>query len=135
MQLKEVTLMSTPSLGNLINGDRIALSGRRFVRNEDGDFIDGEGNPSSNQVGGRVQIGGSLLGNSASFGSELSGQAGTTGLSVNGNIEGGPKNINNGVNVEVGGDVLTNLNLNGGGQLIQSNDLDLEDEQALALIL
>lgn len=72
---------------------------------------------TNSDVEGSTFVGGNLVGSSATFGSELS--PGEDGLVVGGNISGGPKNVNNGTNVIVGGEVNATINLNGGGNLIQ----------------
>jgi len=82
-------------------------------------------------IEGRSLIGGSLVGNSATFGSRLNGQQGTDFITVAGNITGGPKNINNGGNVRFGGTVSTNLNLNGGGSRINDPTVSAAEEISL----
>ena len=75
---------------------------------------------------GRAFVGGDLIGNSATFASELRNSRGETVLEVVGDIRGGNKNINNGGNVVVGGTSQTRLNLNGGGQLIFDPSLSVQ---------
>ncbi|PZP64886.1 MAG: hypothetical protein DI604_25960, partial [Delftia acidovorans] len=83
------------------------------------DFIIFENSDSQSQVYGRALIGGDLTGQSSDYANGLGGTAsGTDVLVVAGNVAGGPKNINNGGNVRVGGAVFTNINRNGGGTIV-----------------
>ena len=90
---------------------------------------------SNVDIRGSALIGGNLFGQSATFGTQIPQGQNIDALSVVGNISGGPKNINNGGNVRVGGTVSTHVNLNGGGQLINDTGLSTNSEQSSLLSL
>ena len=56
-------------------------------------------------------------------------------MEVVGDIQGGPKNINGGGDVHVGGTVSAHLNLNGGGQVTQDSSLEIESARQGAIAL
>jgi len=88
------------------------------------------GNLNSNvDTRGRTLVGGNLVGGSATFATGVNGANGTSVLEVVGNINGGPKNINNGGNVVIGGTLRARLNLNGGGEVINDPNLSVTTQQ------
>jgi len=72
---------------------------------------------------GKAVVAGNLSGQSASFGTRLQNTQDIDTLIVGGNISGGSKNINNQGNIRVGGQTISQINLNGSGSVI--NDLSL----------
>ena len=79
---------------------------------------------------GPALVGGDLLGASGTFGTRIPQGQNIDAVTVGGDITGGPKNINNGGNVRHGGAVSTHVNLNGGGQLINDEDIDITSERS-----
>ena len=90
------------------------------------DLVVFENSNSRSQVYGRAFIGGNLNGQSSDYGNGLNGlPQGEVILTVGGNINGQPKNINNGGGVVAGGRANANINLNGGGQLLEFQAVDI----------
>ncbi len=71
---------------------------------------------SSSEVQGRTFVGGNLSGGSSNYFTKPGAQSGT-GLSVAGNVTGSAKNINNGGDLQVGGNLDSGVNMNGGGDV------------------
>ena len=90
---------------------------------------------SNVDIAGRAFIGGQIFGQSSTFGTQLPQGQNIDALTVIGDISGGPKNINNGGNVRHGGQISTQVNLNGGGQLISDDTLSIGSEQAALISL
>ncbi len=89
---------------------------------------------SNSEVEGNAFIGGNLLGSSSNYcihcsaGGSFEPSDGV-GLKVVGNIEGNPKQINNGTDLEYGGLLNSTVNMNGGGSKTQNSDLASEFSQ------
>lgn len=90
---------------------------------------------SNVDTAGRALVGGNVVGGSATFASRLQSVNGTAVLEVVGNIRGGPKNINGGGDVRVGGNVSSRVNLNGGGQIFEDGSLEIETVRQSAIAL
>ena len=75
---------------------------------------------SSSEVEGRTFIGGNLTGNSSNYNIKgaATSAAGNPGLTVVGNVEGNAKNLNNASGANIGGNLSTMVNLNGGTQTL-----------------
>lgn len=75
---------------------------------------------SSSEVEGRTFVGGNLEGNASNYqiSPTVDTTAGTPGLTVVGDVNGGHKNLNNGSGAVVGGNVNSGFNLNGGTQTV-----------------
>ncbi len=89
---------------------------------------------SNSDVEGSAFIGGDLLGSSSNYCIKC--DAGGSffpfdgvGLKVVGDIEGNPKNVNNGTDLEYGGNLNAIVNMNGGGSIIQNSNLANEFTQ------
>ena len=86
---------------------------------------------SNSEVEGNAFIGGNLNGNSSNYcikcfsGGDFTPFDGN-GLKVVGDINGTPKNVNNGANIEYGGNLNAHINTNGGGTVTQNSDLASE---------
>jgi choice-of-anchor A domain-containing protein len=78
---------------------------------------------STSEVEGRTFVGGDLSGGSSNYLTKPGAQAGGTALTVGGDVTGGPKNINNGGDVRVGGDLTSGANMNGGGDVMAGGDV------------
>ena len=88
----------------------------------------------NSDVEGSAFIGGDLLGSSSNYCIKC--DAGGSffpfdgvGLKVVGDIEGNPKNVNNGTDLEYGGNLNAIVNMNGGGSIIQNSNLANEFTQ------
>jgi len=90
---------------------------------------------SNVDIAGRAFIGGQVFGESSTYGTQLPQGQNIDALTVIGDISGGPKNINNGGNLRHGGEVSSQVNLNGGGQRISDDTLSIISEQAALLSL
>ncbi|NES73610.1 MAG: PEP-CTERM sorting domain-containing protein, partial [Okeania sp. SIO2D1] len=83
---------------------------------------------SNSEVEGNAFIGGDLLGSSSNYCIKCS-PGGSfvpfdgVGLKVVGDIEGNPKQVNNGADLEYGGNLNSIVNTNGGGSKSQNSDL------------
>ncbi|MGC1245890.1 MAG: collagen-binding domain-containing protein [Spirulinaceae cyanobacterium] len=83
---------------------------------------------SNSEVEGSTFVGGNLLGNSSNYCIKCS-PGGSfnpfdgVGLKVVGNISGNPKQVNNGADLEYGGNLNAIVNMNGGGSKTQNSDL------------
>ncbi len=83
---------------------------------------------SNSEVEGSTFVGGNLLGSSSNYCIKCS-PGGSfnpfdgVGLKVVGNIEGNPKQVNNGADLEYGGNLNSIVNMNGGGSKTQNSDL------------
>ena len=74
-------------------------------------------------IQGKAVVAGNLSGQSTSFGTRLQNTQDIDTLIVGGDVSGGSKNINNQGNIRVGGQAISQINLNGSGAVI--NDLSL----------
>ncbi|NER84746.1 MAG: choice-of-anchor A family protein [Leptolyngbya sp. SIO1D8] len=86
---------------------------------------------SNSEVEGNAFIGGDLNGNSSNYCIKCSPDGSFTpfdgnGLKVVGDINGTPKNVNNGANVEYGDTLNAHINTNGGGTVTHNSDLASE---------
>lgn len=72
---------------------------------------------SNSEVEGRTFVGGNLSGNSSNYFTKPGSQSGGVGLAVAGNVTGGTKQVNNGAALQVGGNLDSGANMNGGGQV------------------
>ena len=88
---------------------------------------------AGSEIRGRTLVGGNVVGNSSTYGSRILDGERDDILTVVGNIQGGPKNINNGYSVTVGGQAQTHINLNGGGQLRTGADVSIDAERAVLI--
>ena len=83
---------------------------------------------SNSEVEGNTFVGGNLNGGSSNYCIKCNAQNNFlpfdgVGLKVVGDINGNPKSINNGTDLEYGGSLNAIVNMNGGGSLIQNSDL------------
>lgn len=81
---------------------------------------------SNSEVEGNTLVGGNLLGSSSNYCIKCYSGGGFVpfdgvGLKVSGNIEGNPKNVNNGSDLEYGGSLNAIVNMNGGTSAQNSN--------------
>ncbi|GAB4196182.1 MAG: hypothetical protein Tsb002_29360 [Wenzhouxiangellaceae bacterium] len=127
------TAVSLPDRGlGMLNGSEVEQAAELLA---DYNLIVFQDLNSNVDTEGRVLVGGSLVGGSATFATGIVPANGIDVLSVVGDINGAPKNINNGGNVRAAGTVRSRLNFNGGGQLIADPDLSVDEEQLLLTAL
>jgi len=73
---------------------------------------------TQSEVEGRTLVGGNLHTSSSNYGVQLPNSLGIDVLTVGGNIFGNNIQVNNGGNLRLGGTSTANINMNGGGQII-----------------
>ena len=113
LMLAAATAVSAAPLPGAKNADEIN-AGLQAMR--DYNLIVLKDLQSSSEVQGRTFVGGNLSGGSSNYNTKPGDQKGAA-LSVAGDMTGSAKNINNGGDLQVGGNLDSGANMNGGGDV------------------
>ena len=129
LSLKSVSMMAVSTVATSL---AVGLPGSASAFSfSDYNLVVFEDLTSNSEVEGNAFIGGDLLGDSSNYCIKCDSfqPFDGVGLKVVGDIEGNPKNINNGADLEYGGTLNSIINMNGGGTKSQNAGLATEFAQ------